>query len=360
VSASGVFVDLRNSQGDWIVKTDKNQELVASYKGFDKNLECRGYRFEIGETYTHEGDVMVCESGFHACENPLDVFKYYAPADSRFALVAQSGDISRHESNSKIASRSLTVVREICISELVTAAVEYTLSRVAPAGTESPEWASKDRSLAQNTGSYSAATNTGELSAATNTGNLSTATNTGSYSAATNTGSYSAATNTGELSAATNTGIYGTATNTGHNSLAQNSGQYSAATNTGDRSLAQNTGSYSAATNTGSYSAATNTGSYSAATNTGYQSLAQNTGNYGAALNTGRYSSASAEGVGSVAIAAGRASKAKATEGSAICLVFRDENHSIIHIRASKVGENGIRPDTWYRLNSDGDFVECK
>ncbi|MCY1283877.1 hypothetical protein D9M69_414170 [compost metagenome] len=74
-------------------KKTEAEEIVIAYKGFDKNLQCRGYQFEIGGTYGHEGKVEACASGFHACEYPLDVLGYYAPAGSRFALIEQSGDI---------------------------------------------------------------------------------------------------------------------------------------------------------------------------------------------------------------------------------------------------------------------------
>ncbi|ENC6660113.1 hypothetical protein ABKY47_004651, partial [Aeromonas hydrophila] len=102
----------------------------------------------------------------------------------------------------------------------------------------------------------------------------------------------------------------------------------------------------------GYQSAATNTGNQSAATNTGYRS---------AATNTGYQSAAKVEGVASVASSTGSEGKAMACEGSAIVLCYRDEDSgAIIHIRASKVGENGVMPGVWYRLNEKGDFVEIE
>ncbi|EED8593920.1 hypothetical protein A8237_001961 [Salmonella enterica subsp. enterica serovar Bonariensis] len=111
-----------------------------------------------------------------------------------------------------------------------------------------------------------------------------------------------------------------------------------------DKSLEQQimTGDWSAATNTGNRSAATNTGYQSAATNTGYQSAAEVSGSQ------------------SVAASLGIEGKARASEGGAIVLCYRDEDGELIHIRASKVGENGIMPDIWYQLNEDGEFVECE
>ncbi|ELI1303268.1 hypothetical protein RQS69_004029 [Salmonella enterica subsp. enterica serovar Kentucky] len=137
-------------------------------------------------------------------------------------------------------------------------------------------------------------------------------------------------------------------------------GNRSAATNTGNRSAATNTGYQSAATNTGNRSAATNTGDWSAATNTGNRSAATNTGYQSAATNTGNRSAAEVSGSQSVAASLGIEGKARASEGGAIVLCYRDEDGELIHIRASKVGENGIMPDIWYQLNEDGEFVECE
>ncbi|EHA6984516.1 hypothetical protein JMC62_003011 [Salmonella enterica] len=93
---------------------------------------------------------------------------------------------------------------------------------------------------------------------------------------------------------------------------------------------------------------------------TGDWSAATNTGNQSAATNTGNRSAAEVSGSQSVAASLGIEGKARASEGGAIVLCYRDEDGELIHIRASKVGENGIMPDIWYQLNEDGEFVECE
>ncbi|EFP0531443.1 hypothetical protein HLV84_002299 [Salmonella enterica] len=287
---------------------------IVTFKGFNKDLKCRDFQFEIGKTFHHDGKVEACGSGFHACECPFDVFSYYPPAESRYAETISFGVTDREEEgDTKIASASITIKAELTLPQFIQRGIEWIWSKI-------------DNSLEQQIMS-------GYRSAATNTGNQSAATNTGYRSAATNTGYRSAATNTGDQSAATNTGNQSAATNTGYRS---------AATNTGDRSAATNTGDQSAATNTGYRSAATNTGDQSAATNTGYQSAAEVSGSQ------------------SVAASLGIKGKSRASEGGAIVLCYRDKNGELIHIRASKVGENGIMPNTWYQLNEDGEFVECE
>ncbi len=271
-------------------KKTEVEEIVTAYKGFKQDLTCRGYQFEIGGTYKHEGEVEACASGFHSCEYPLDVFGYYAPGDSRFAIVKASGQLSRHDDDSKIASATLVVEAEISMPTMISKAIDWIMARL-------------DSSVEQ--------TVVGD-----------TASNTGDYSAASNTGDCSAASNTGNRSAASNTG------------------DYSAASNTGNRSAASNTGYRSAASNTGDYSAASNTGNRSAASNTGYQSAAE------------------VSGQESVAASLGIEGRARASAGSAIVLCHRDDEGHLIHIRASKVGENGVKPDTWYQLSAEGEFVE--
>ncbi|HBJ6634640.1 TPA: hypothetical protein LC328_002614 [Salmonella enterica subsp. diarizonae serovar 61:l,v(z13):1,5,7] len=332
---------------------------IVTFKGFNKDLKCRDFQFEIGKTFHHDGKVEACGSGFHACEFPFDVFSYYPPAESRYAETISFGVTDREEEgDTKIASAIITIKAELTLPQFIQRGIEWIWSKIDKSLEQ--QIMSGDRSAATNTGNRSAATNTGNRSAATNTGYCSAATNTGDWSAATNTGDWSAATNTGDWSAATNTGYCSAATNTGNRSAATNTGYCSAATNTGYCSAATNTGDCSAATNTGNRSAATNTGNWSAATNTGNRSAATNTGNLSAATNTGDWSAAEVSGSQSVAAALGIEGKARASEGGAIVLCYRDKNGELIHIRASKVGDNDIMPNTWYQLNEDGEFVECE
>ena len=197
------------SETDETTAPAPTEEVIESVKGFNSDWTCRGFQYEIGKAYEHEGDVELCKSGFHAISGyPLEVFGYYAPAGSRFAVVQQGGRLARNSEDNKIASSRLSVSFELTLPALAQRTVDWVLARI-------------DASLTQtNTGDQSAATNTGNKSAATNTGNKSAATNTGNWSAATNTGDQSAATNTGDQSAATNTGNKSSARVEGKNSVA--------------------------------------------------------------------------------------------------------------------------------------------
>ena len=298
--------------------TNDNKKTIKGYKGFNPDMTCRSFKYESGKEY-ETAEAKKCESGFHFCESPFDVWKYYPPCDNkgninRFCEVEGSGDMD--SDSDKIVCSRIRIGAELDLQGIIKAGVKFIMER------------------AKNT-----VTNTGYCSAATNTGNRSAATNTGDWSAATNTGDWSAATNTGDWSATTNTGYC------------------SAATNTGDRSAATNTGNHSAATNTGNHSAATNTGDWSAATNTGDCSAATNTGDCSAATNTGYCSAATVKGRNSIAIATGKSSKARGALGNWIVLTERDENYQIKQVKAFKVDGETIKHMTFYTLR-DGEAVE--
>ena len=181
---------------------------MKCYKGFDKDLKCRGFQYEIGKEY-EENAADICHKGFHACENPMDVFGYYNPADSRYCEVDLDTN-EQTEEDSKRVGKKIKIETEIGLSGLIQAGVKFILEKV--------DFKSAKES---NTGEQSAATNTGRQSAATNTGYQSAATNTGNQSAATNTGARSAATNTGNWSAATVGGAESIAVVTGYGSKAK-------------------------------------------------------------------------------------------------------------------------------------------
>ena len=141
---------------------------MKMYKGFDKDLKCRDFQYEVGKTYD-EPTAELCEEGFHACEYPLDVFKYYAPGDMSRYCEVDLDEVSGEKSveDSKRCGKKIAVKAEIGIAWLVKAAVDFVMENI------------KDENKEANTGFRSASTNTGDYSASTNTGNYSASTNTG-------------------------------------------------------------------------------------------------------------------------------------------------------------------------------------
>ena len=104
------------------------EQKLKTYKAFDKDLSCRGFKYEVGKEYEETGDIKACEKGFHACPYPLDVFGYYAPAGSRFCEVEQSGQIDDSESD-KVCSSKIRIGAELDIRGLVKAAVSFVKER---------------------------------------------------------------------------------------------------------------------------------------------------------------------------------------------------------------------------------------
>ena len=172
---------------------------MKMYKGFDKDLKCRNFQYEIGKTY-EESTAELCESGFHACERPLDVFKYYAPGKMSRYCEVNLDDVSDQMSNdSKRCGKKISVKAEIGIAGLVRAQIQYVNEHTTMKHTD-PKHATA--------GDFGAAT-AGESGAAT-AGNFGAAT-AGKYGAAT-AGKYGAAT----------AGKYGAATSRGYVSVGEN------------------------------------------------------------------------------------------------------------------------------------------
>ena len=200
------------------------EQKIKAYKAFDKDLSCRGFKYEVGKEYEETGDIKACEKGFHACPYPLDVFGYYTPAGSRFCEVEQSGKIDDSESD-KVCSSKIRIGAELDIRGLVKAAVSYVKERCTNECNADPgKPATAGNYGAATAGDYGAATagNSGAATAgnsgAATAGDCGAAT-AGDYGAAT-AGDYGAAT-AGDCGAAT-AGDYGAATARGKASTGSN------------------------------------------------------------------------------------------------------------------------------------------
>jgi hypothetical protein len=150
-------------------------EKVVGYKGFDKDFKCRDMQYEVAKTYETD-NFRLCHSGFHFCTDPLDVLKYYWSGDgSRFATVECERVSDTTNSDSKRVCGKITVIKEISLDELITAASSGDSSRAASSG---------DSSRAASSGDSSTAASSGDSSTAASSGNWSTAASSGDYSRA--------------------------------------------------------------------------------------------------------------------------------------------------------------------------------
>ena len=146
---------------------------MKAFKGFNKDLTCRGFQYEEGKEF-HTEKADCCNEGFHACEYPLDCFGYYNPAESVFHEVELSGDMDRENSDTKVCATDIKIGARISIAGLVKAAIDFTMSRV---NKEAKSYEEHGASSA--TGDYGASSATGDCGASSATGNCGASSATG-------------------------------------------------------------------------------------------------------------------------------------------------------------------------------------
>ena len=290
------------------------EKVIKSYKGFNKDMTCRGFQYEEGKEYEEE-TADACHSGFHACEYPLDCLCYYSPNESVYHEVEQNGEFDRGEDDSKVASTKIKIGARLDISGLVKAAIDFTMSRVKKEA-ESDE-------------------------------------------------DYGASSATGDYGASSATGDYGASSATGYCGASSATGDYGASSATGNCGASSATGDYGASSATGDYGASSATGDYGASSATG---------NCGASSATGYKGASSANDSESVAVAWGYKGKAMGVIGSHIVLAewkyigskeddrydrAEQEAWEFVGAKMFRVDGEKVKPDTWYRLEN-GELVEVE
>ena len=291
---------------------------MKMYKGFDKNLKCRDFQYEIGKTYT-EDKAELCEVGFHACEHPLDCLNYYKPEESRYCDVDLDDVTDERSDDSKRVGKKITVQGEIGIAGLVKAAVNIGI----------------DEAKSKTTGDGAHAATTGNGAHAATTGNGAHAATTGNEAHAVTTGNGAHAATNGNGAHAVTTGYYAHAVTTGDGAHAATTGNGAHAVTTGDMAHAATTGNWA-----------------HAATN----------GNGAHAATTGYWAHAAVSGKESIASALGIEGKAKGALGCwIVCAEWENktEGWHIKCVKAAAVDGENIKADTWYMLK-DGEFVEVQ
>ena len=109
-----------------------SEKVITSYKGFDKNMKCRGFQYEVGKEYEMDGEIKCCNRGFHACKSPMEVWDYYDMLNSRYAEVEQSGKIDAGENSTKVCSSRIKIKAELKPADIINIGVEWLKDITSP------------------------------------------------------------------------------------------------------------------------------------------------------------------------------------------------------------------------------------
>ena len=314
---------------------------MKAYKGFNKDMTCRGFQFEEGKTYEEEKAVL-CNSGFHACENPLDCLNYYSPDKSVYHEVDLDDVSDERQQDSKVCGKRITIGARLDFAGMVKGAISFVFEKVKAT-----------------TGDWAHAATTGDEAHAATTGNWAHAATTGYRAHAATTGDWAHAATTGYRAHAATAGNEAHAATTGYRAHAATTGDWAHAATTGDEAHAATTGYRAHAATAGNEAHAATTGDWAHAATTGNWAHAATTGNWAHAATTGYRAHAEAKGKNSIAAALGFDSSAKAALGCWIVCSEYDNKGNLKEVKAVKVDGETIKADTLYRLK-DGDFVEVK
>ena len=109
-----------------------SEKVIKSYKAFDKNMQCRGFQYEVGKEYEMDGEIKCCERGFHACKSPMEVWDHYDMLNSRFAEVEQSGKIDEEGNSTKVCSSHIKIKAELKMADIINIGVEWLKDITSP------------------------------------------------------------------------------------------------------------------------------------------------------------------------------------------------------------------------------------
>ena len=287
----------------------KRRNLLKAIKGFDKRLRCRGFQYEVGKEY-QEPVAELCLKGFHACENPLDTFRYYPPTDSRYCEVEIDDNGQRNSENSKVCGEKIKIVSEIGLDGVIKAGAQFIFE------------------LCKGSAEDHASGESGNAAASGWSGNAAASGWSGNAAAS------------GERGNAAASGWRGNAAASGERGTAAASGWSGNAAASGERGTAAASGER------GNAAASGESGNAAAS------------GVRGTATATGRDGRASALGEQCIAVAWGNNSLAKGALGNWI-VVSERASYGIVDAKLARVDGEIIKADTWYTLRR-GEIVEVE
>ena len=330
------------------------EKKIIAYKGFDKNLKCRDFQYEVGKEYEMDGDIKCCERGFHACESPLEVFDHYDMLNSRFAEVEQSGEIDKEEDTTKVCSSKIKIKAELNLADIVKLGVEWIKDVTSPSKLK------KETDLNDN------GNNSAKIGSS---GDYAKIGSSGYYAKIGSSGDYAKIGSSGDSAKIGSSGDYAKIGSSGGSAKIGSSGDYAKIGSSGDYAKIGSSG-YSAQIgssgdsaqigSSGDYAKIGSSGDYAKIGSSGDSAKIGSSGDSAKIGSSGDYAQIGSTGNHSVVMAAGNNSIAKAKIGSWITLAEWDCIDGVwipICVKTEKVDGEHIKADTFYEL-IDGEFKE--
>ena len=303
---------------------------IKSYKGFDKNLKCRDFQYEIGKEYEMDGEIRVCKRGFHACESPFEVFDHYSMIGSRFCEVEQDGNISKEDRGTKICSSKIKIKAELKLADMINLGVEWLKEITSP---EKIKTSIKDNSS-------------------------------GNYAKIGSSGNGAKIGSSGDDAKIGSSGNYAKIGSSGYDAKIGSSGNYAKIGSSGNYAKIGSSGNYAKIGSSGDDAQIGSSGYDAQIGSSGDDAQIGSSGNYAKIGSSGNGAKIDSTGEGCVIMCAGINSVAKASKGSWITLSewsYSDKKQRYIPVcvKTEFVDGEKIKADTYYKL-AGGVFKEIQ
>ena len=324
-----------------------SEKVIKSYKAFDKNMQCRGFQYEIGKEYEMDGEIKCCDRGFHACKYPMEVWDHYDMLSSRFAEVEQSGKIDEEGNSTKVCSSCIKIKAELKLADIIKVGVEWLKDITSPTKVKTD--------IAKNdNGGYSAQIGSSDDSAKIgSSGDSAKIGSSGYYAQIGSSGDSAQIGSSGDSAKIGSSGYYAKIGSSGDSAQIGSSGDSAKIGSSGYYAKIGSSGDYAQIGSSGDSAQIGSSGDYAKIGSSGDSAQIGSSGDSAKIYSTGE---------DSVIMCAGKESKAKAKVGSWITLSeweWNDKKNRYVPVcvKTEYVDGNNIKADTWYKLKN-GEFVE--
>ena len=342
-----------------------NEKIIKSYKAFNKNMQCRGFQYEVGKEYNIDGDIECCRQGFHACKSPMETWYYYSMLNSRFAEVEQSGKIDI-DMGTKICSSYIKIKKEIDLADFIDLGIDWIKNYTLPSEITTNDTVLNDNGIA-NTQIYSSHSDVQIDSS----GNSVEICSIGHFVQISSSGNTTKIHSSGNFDCISSAGFEDIISSSGYTTKISSFGDYTQIGSSGDNTIINTSGKYDNIGSSGNYANISSLGNnsnigslgdWTKISSLGAYTKISSFGNNANITSSGRDTKVSSMGKNSIIICTGKGSMVKAKVGSYITLVeykwndFND-HFTIVCVKTEYVDGERIKANTWYKL-INGKFVE--